>query len=73
MLEDVITTHGELLEAAHVQSRLVATVSDPDPPAADAVSLEFVTVTRHFEADGPVSETSDELHAMLANSRAVST
>jgi hypothetical protein len=69
LLDAVSTIQDAALEAAHVQSRLVVTVRVPEPPAAGAVSIEFATVTRHFEPVGPVTESSEELHATVTNSR----
>jgi len=51
------------LDTAHVQSRLVAMVSVPAAPAGGADCIELVTLTWHLAADGPLSETDEELHA----------
>ena len=45
LLPDVMTIHDAAVDAAHVQSRLVATVSVPEPPAGGADCSELVTVT----------------------------
>src|SRR4051812_42004890 len=71
VVAEVMTIQGAALDAAQVQSRLVATATVPEPPAAPAESAELVSVTLHFDPEGPVSDTSDELQAMVANSRAV--
>jgi hypothetical protein len=71
VLAEVMTTQVAALDAAQVQSRLVATATVPEPPAAAAVSAELVSVTWHFDPEGPVSDTSDELQATVANSRAM--
>jgi hypothetical protein len=61
LLPDVITIHETWLDAAHVQSRLVAIVSVPAPPEGGADSIEFVTVTWHFEPDGPATDTAEDV------------
>jgi hypothetical protein len=69
----VNVTHGAVLDASQVQSRFVATESVPFPPAAATVPSGVVTLTWHFEEVGAVTERSAELHAALAQARALAT
>jgi hypothetical protein len=64
LVPEVITTHDALVDAAHVQSRVVVTVIVPAAPPAGTDDMEFAVVTSHFEADGPVTETEDDPHAL---------
>ena len=60
----MITIQETALEAAHVQSRLVEIVSVPAPPDGGADCIELVTLTWHFDPDGPVTETAEDVHEM---------
>src|SRR5262245_21434053 len=62
LVADVITIHCAAFEAAHVQSRVAVTVSDPAPPEAGTVSIELVTVTLHRCVVGAVTDVLDEVH-----------
>ena len=57
----MITIQDTALETAHVQSRLVAIVSVPAPPDGGADGIEFVTVTWHFDPDGPATDTAEDV------------
>jgi hypothetical protein len=63
LLEEVITSQPAALEAAHVQSRVVVTVTEPAAPDAGTDSRELTAVTSHLEALGELTETDDEPHA----------
>jgi hypothetical protein len=66
----VITTQAALVDAAHVQSRVVVTVIVPAAPAAGTEDIEFSVDTSHFAVDGPVTETEDDPHALPNNASA---
>jgi hypothetical protein len=59
-----MTTHEALVDAAHVQSRVVVTMIVPAAPPAGTEDIEFSVDTSHFDADGPVTETEDDPHAL---------
>ena len=63
-MPDVITTHDALVEAAHVQSRVVVTVIVPAAPPAGTEDIEFSVDTSHFDVDGAVTESEDDPHAL---------
>jgi hypothetical protein len=58
-----IDTHEGFAVIDHVQSRVVAIVSDPDPPLAANEEGELVTVMAHFAEVGAVTEVEAELQA----------
>jgi hypothetical protein len=62
LVADVMTIHCAVFDAAHVQSRVALTVSEPAPPEAGTVSTEFVTVTPQRGVVGAVTEVLDEVH-----------
>lgn len=66
LLPDVITIHATSLEAAHVQSRLVAIVSVPAPPDGGTDCVELVTLTVHFDPDGPATDTAEDVQDAAA-------
>jgi hypothetical protein len=66
---DVITTHDALVDAAHVQSRVVVTVMVPAAPPAGTDAIEFSVATSHFDAVGAVTETDDDPHALPMSAR----
>src|SRR5688572_5115164 len=59
-----MTTHGEALDAAHVQSRVVVIATVPVPPAAGTDATGVSAVTWHFGVDGEVRETEEEPQAL---------
>jgi hypothetical protein len=62
----VITTHGALAAAVHVQSRLVSTGSVPDIPLAGTVPAPSLpTDTVHLLSVGAITEVDveDPVHA----------
>ena len=59
-----MTIQETALEAAHVQSRLVEIVSVPAPPDGGADCIELVTLTWHFDPDGPATDTAEDVHEM---------
>ena len=59
-----MTIHETTLEAAHVQSRLVEIVSVPAPPEGGADCIELVTLTWHFDPDGPATDTAEDVQEM---------
>jgi outer membrane receptor protein involved in Fe transport len=61
LLAEVISIHAAALDAAHVHSRSVVTVTAPVPPDAGIVSTELPTVIPQREVDGKVSVVSDEV------------
>jgi hypothetical protein len=63
LVPDVITTQVALVDAAHVQSRVVVTVIVPAAPPAGTADIEFSVATSHFDSDGPVTETDDDPQA----------
>jgi hypothetical protein len=60
---EVMTTHEALVDAAHVQSRVVVTVIVPAAPPAGTDCMEFSALTSHLDADGPVTESDDDPQA----------
>jgi hypothetical protein len=58
-----MTTHVAAVDASHVQSRVVVTVSVPEAPAAGTVAIELSTDTWHLAVVGALTDRSDELHA----------
>jgi hypothetical protein len=56
-------SHEAALDADHVQSRVVSTVTVAAAPDAGAVVIELVTVTSHFGAVGAVTSVVEEVHA----------
>ena len=52
--------------AVHGQSRFVATLRVPAPPAARNDVGVAVTLTPHFDVEGDVTVVVDELHAAAA-------
>jgi hypothetical protein len=63
LLPDVITTHDDALDAAHVQSRVVVTLMVPAAPVAGTDCIEFSAVTSHLDAEGEVTDTEEEPQA----------
>src|SRR5688500_15689088 len=57
-----MTTHCAVFDAAHVQSRVAVTVSDPAPPEEGTDSIELLTVTPQRDDDGPVTDVCDDVH-----------
>ncbi len=63
---DVIAIHAALLDADHVQSRVVSTVTVPEAPLAGADPIELVAATSHFGALGAATLTDEDPHAAAA-------
>jgi len=63
LADDVREIHGVGVDADHVQSRLVWTVSVPVPPAAGTEVIELVTATEHLLPVGDVTEIDDDPQA----------
>src|SRR5262249_62351774 len=59
-----MTTHDALVDAVHVQSRVVVTVIVPAAPAAGTDDIEFSVERLHFDVEGPITETEDDPHAL---------
>ncbi len=57
LVPDVIAIHDALVDADHVQSRVVVTSTVPLAPAAGAEVMEPVAETWHFAPLGAVTET----------------
>jgi hypothetical protein len=63
LLSDVMTTHGDVLDADQVQSLVVVTAIVPAPPVGGTALIEFSVATWHFAAEGPLTDTEDDPHA----------
>ena len=60
---DPSVIHDASLDADHVQSRVVSTVTVAAAPAAGTVAIELVAVTSHFDVVGAVTSMVDDVQA----------